>query len=176
MEALIAKRYVKALVETMSLDELQKTLDYLEAVAALFKDRKIKDILLSPEIKEEQKAQWILDSLKGADEKIKNFIKILAQKKRIAAIPDIVKELQRKIAQLKQEYEGVIYSNFDLQKSEIAKIEDALSKKAGAKIHLKKSEKPYDGIKVEVDTIGLEIDFSMPKIKKQLIENILKAI
>ncbi len=176
MEELIAKRYIKALKEVMSLDELKEAEEIFEAVSALFKDEKVKDFLLSPEVSESKKAQLLIEAIKPQNKKIENFIKVLAQKRRFSLFPTLAKELRREIALMQKRFDGCVYSDFELSPDEIAKIEEALSKRVGAQVSLRQCGKEYDGIKVEVDTIGIEVDFSRSKIKKQLIDNILKAI
>ena len=176
MEELVAKRYVKALKEAMSKEELQEALQLFETVAALFADQKIKDLLYSPEVKEDQKAALLIDVLGLENKKLINLFKLLAQKRRLTLIPYLAKDLKRELALMERRFEGCVYSDFELSQEELAQIQEALSKKSGATIELKQCGKEYDGIKVEVETIGLEIDFSRSKIKRQLIDNILKAI
>jgi F-type H+-transporting ATPase subunit delta len=176
MEELIAKRYVKALKESMSKEELQEALEVFKAIAATFEDQKVKEVLLSPEVKEEKKAQLLIDALKLQNKKLINLLKLLALKRRIGLIPQLAKELERELALMEKRFSGCVYSDFELSKEELALIQEALSKRTGATIELEQCGKEYDGIKVEVDTIGIEIDFSRSRIKKQLIENILKAI
>ncbi len=176
MEELIAKRYVKALKESLSSDELKEALEVFNALAQVFKEQKVKEVLLSPEIKEEKKAELLIDALKLENKKLVNLFKLLAQKRRIGLIPQLARELEREIALMEKRFEGCVYSDFELSKEELAQIQEALGKRTGATIELKQCGKEYDGIKVEVDTIGIEIDFSRSRIKKQLIENILKAI
>ena len=176
MEELVAKRYVKALIESSNIEELENYLNYLEALSKAFENKDIAQILYSPEIDENKKCELLIESIKDANEKFKNFLKLLAEKKRISLIPDIYKELKNQLYILKNEYEGVVYSESELNDQEIKEIEDSLSKKVGAKIVLKKAPQKYDGIKVEVDSLGIEISFSRSKIKNQIIEHILKAI
>ena len=176
MEELIAKRYVKALKSVMSESELQKALELFEVVTQLFGDEKIRGVLLSPEVKEEKKAQLLIDALKIEDKKLINFIRLLASKRRIALFPVLAKELKRELALMQKRFTGCVYSDFELSEDELGAIKEALAKRVGAQIELEQCGKEYDGIKVEVDTIGIEIDFSRSRIKKQLIENILKAI
>jgi len=175
MQELVAKRYVKALQKSMSAQELKETLEVLRGIAAAFEDQKIRTLLLSPQIKEEKKAELLLEALKPQNPKIVNLIKLLALKRRLSLIPYLVRELEREIALLEKRFEGCVYSDFELSREEIEKIEKALSKRVGATIVLSPCG-TYDGIRVEVEIVGVEIDFSRSRIKKQLIENILKAI
>ncbi len=176
MEELIAKRYIKALRESTSLEELQQIEQYLSAMAGLFKDWKIKEIIVSPEIKSDEKLELLIGGLKEPNKKFVNFMKVLAAKRRLSLIPLLAKELKNQIALMQKRFEGRVYSEFDLSKDEIAQIEEALAKRIGAQIKLSQAAQSYDGIKVEVDTVGIEIEFSKSKIKKQLIDEIIKAI
>ena len=176
MEELIAKRYVKALIESANEKELEEILVYLTSLSTLFKDWKIKEILVSPEVSAQEKLQLLLEPIKGANPKFVNLMKLLAEKRRLSIIPLMAKELKDRLALMKKSFEGRVYSEFELTKEEIEKIEKALEKRIKASVHLQQASEKYDGIKVEVDTIGVEIEFSKSKIKKQLIENILKAI
>ena len=176
MEELIAKRYVKALLQSASLDELKEIESYLQAIATLFKEWKIKEIIISPEVSEKEKLELLLGGLKNPNKKFVNLIKLLAQKRRLSLIPHLAKELENQIALMQRSFQGRIYSEYDLGEQEIAEIEKALSKRIGAEVKLHQTDQKYDGIKVEVDTVGIEIEFSKSKIKKQIIENILQAI
>ncbi|BCD67779.1 F0F1 ATP synthase subunit delta [Nitratiruptor sp. YY09-18] len=175
MEELIAKRYIKALVEVSSLEELKAYEEFFTTLANLFKERKIKETLTSPEVKSDVKLSFLLDAVKG-NKKLENFIKILAQKNRFSIIPSLAKELQDTIAKLEKKYIAKLYSSYELSQEELQKLAQALAKRVGADVEIEKVDDAYDGLKVEVETAGVEIDFSKSKIKKQLIENILQAI
>ncbi|SMC09941.1 F0F1 ATP synthase subunit delta [Nitratiruptor tergarcus] len=176
MEELIAKRYVKALIESAQLDELKEIERYLEAMASLFKDWKIKEIIISPEIKSDEKLELLIGGLENPNIKFVNLMRVLAAKRRLSLIPLLAKELKSQLAFMQKSFEGKVFSEFDLSSDEIEEIEKALANRLGAEIKLTQAPQKYDGIKVEVDTIGIEIEFSKSKIKKQLIDNILKAI
>jgi len=176
MVELVSKRYVKALVDVSTKVELKRHSEYLKALSEAFKDKSIASILLSPEINEIKKAELLIASLKDADKKFVNFIKILAQKKRIYLIPQIYKELQNQLNFMENRFEGVVFLETKISNKEIKEIEKILSKKVGSNIILKPAEQRFDGIKVEVEALGIEISFSKSKIKSQIIQHILKAI
>ena len=176
MEELIAKRYAKALFEICSEKELREVIEGLQALANLFDDWKIKEFLISPEVKAAQKEEVLLAPFKKANKKFINLIKLLAQRDRLGIIPALAKELQLQMALKEGRFEGRVYSEFELSQNELDELAKALERRVGGKVTLKQVDQNYDGIKVEVDTVGIEIDFSKSKIQKQLIENILKAI
>ncbi len=175
MEELIAKRYVKALQEVLSLEELESAQHYFDAIANLMRDWKVREFFASSEVATDAKVSLLIEPIKEHT-KLQNFIKVLAAKNRLYIIPAIAKELATHIAMAKKEFTGHVFSEYTLSDDELAKIAEALQKRVGGVVHLVQEPQKYDGIKVEVDTVGLEVDFSKNKIKKQLIENILKAI
>lgn len=175
MEELVAKRYVKALQEVLSLEELENAQRYLDAIAMLMRDWKVREFFASSEVGKDVKVSLLTEPIKE-HKKLQNFIKVLAAKNRLDVIPAIAKELATHIALAKKEFTGHVFSEYSLSDKELAKIAKALQKRVGGKIHLVQEPQKYDGMKVEVDIVGLEVDFSKTKIKKQLIDNILQAI
>ena len=55
-------------------------------------------------------------------------------------------------------------------------LEENLSSKFNAKIKLENVVSEYPGIKIELDDLGVEVSFSIERLKTQMIEHILKAI
>lgn len=180
MLELVAKRYTKALIKSSSKDELERYNRYFQILDKIFENSKIRLILSSIEINESKKSKLLIDILKkvekNIDKKFENFLKLLAEKKRIYLIPIVAKELQKELSLMENRFTGTIYSESNFTKNEIARIEKMVSQKIGSSITLNQSSKLYDGIKVEVDALGIEIGFSKSKVKKDIIEHILKAI
>ena len=55
-------------------------------------------------------------------------------------------------------------------------LSSGLSKKFDSTISLSYVKTDFDGIKVDVVDLGIEIDFSKTRINSQIIEHIVKAI
>lgn len=55
-------------------------------------------------------------------------------------------------------------------------MEENFSKKFNSKIKLDGSKSDYNGVKVELDDLGVEVNFSIDRLKSQMSEYILKAI
>ncbi|NPA82273.1 MAG: F0F1 ATP synthase subunit delta [Epsilonproteobacteria bacterium] len=172
----IAKRYVKALMEGVNKKELEKIYDSLSKLVLAFEDRKFIDIILSPDVSAEKKEEFVLSLLDTKDKYLQNFIKLLVSHKRLLDIPAIVKELDYQLSFMKNEHRGFVISNFKIDKSQLNKLEEGLSKKFDSKIKLQNKVTDYPGIKVEIDTLGVEVGLSQDRIKAQLMEHILKAI
>ncbi|MDP1784627.1 MAG: F0F1 ATP synthase subunit delta, partial [Sulfuricurvum sp.] len=88
----------------------------------------------------------------------------------------ISKELKRQIASNKRVYNGCIYSVSEINQESIDSIAHDLGNKMGATISLKFVPSTSDGIRVVVDDLNVEIDFSKSRLNAQIVEHILKAI
>ena len=55
-------------------------------------------------------------------------------------------------------------------------IQNKFSNKFGVNLTLTNEVCDYDGIKVDIDSLGVEIGFEKNKFKSQMIEHILKAV
>ena len=176
MEELIAKRYVKALLEVISSEQKVTYSEVLNAIASLFSDASISERINSPLISKSDKVEFILDGVKGADSTLINFIKILGENDRLDLIPTIAKSLNQELQKERNEYEGVVTSSSELADSELSELESSLEKYTGSTIKLTQQKSDLDGIKVTVDDLGIEVNFSKVRVKEQLIDFITKSL
>ncbi len=177
MEELIAKRYIKALKSSSDLESMKEMTTVFSVLAESFENDKFLNIIESPTVNVKAKSTILLDAVKEANSsKINNFIKLLVENKRINIIPAIASELKKDIANATRTYEGVIYSNTKIDAKLIKDLSSGLSKKFDATISLSSVENDFNGIKVDVEGLGIEINFSKDRIDSQIIEHIIKAI
>lgn len=175
MEELVAKRYVRALMHSSTQEELKNYQEMLLCLETLFRQEEIREFVTSAIVPEGKKKEILLSAVEG-DKKFANFISLLAEKKRLGLIGAISKELGYQMAVLNNEFEGVIYSKADISDEDVRMLEASLSKQSNAKIRFRKKIGDFDGIKVEVENLGLEVSFSKSRIRSQMIDHILKAI
>ena len=177
MEELIAKKYIKALSASSDLASMQNISEVFSALAASFSDDKFVSILINPHVGSKDKSDILLAAVKPASsDVINNLIKLLVENKRINIIPAIAKELKKDMANATKTYQGVIYSNSDIENSVITDLSKGLSKKFDSTISLAFIKNDFNGLKVEVEGLGIEINFSKDRIDSQIIEHIIKAI
>ena len=176
MKDLVAKRYVKALVDGRDLNSVTLISEKLNEVSKAFKSDKFNSILASSDINEVEKTKFILSMIDKADKSLENFIKLLGEKRRLGLLPFIAKELDSQIAKMNNNYVGVVYTNQELSNDYVSSIEEQFSKKFNVKLSLTQNVCDYDGIKVDIDGLGVEISFSKERLKSQLIDHILKAV
>jgi len=177
MEELIAKKYIKALKTNSDIGSLQNISDVFSALAENFSNEKFVNIINNPHVRANEKSEILLAAVKSANsDLVNNLIKLLVENKRIEVIPAIARELKKYIADSTKTYGGVIYSNSDIETKVITDLGNGLNKKFGSTISLDFVKNDFNGIKVEVEGLGIEINFSKDRIDSQIIEHIIKAI
>jgi len=175
MNVLIAKRYVKALLIEQDTKGATSIYNDISAIASAYNDDKFLSIIGSVGIKTQDKVDLITSFIDNISQDIENLIKLLAQNKRLNIIPYIKSELEKEMAVLTNNYQGTIYTNVELNKKDVDLITQNFAKKFDTNLTLTQEICAYDGIKVEIDGLGVEISFSKQRLKSQMIEHILKA-
>lgn len=177
MEELIAKRYIKAIKSSSNVASMEDMAAVFSTLAESFENDKFIQIIDSPSVSANEKSEILLESVKSVNSnEVNNLIKLLVENKRINIIPAIAAEMKKDMANTSKTYEGVIYSDTDIDAKVITELSKGLSKKFDSKITLTFVKNDFDGIKVNVDALGVEINFSKTRINNQIIEHIVKAI
>jgi F-type H+-transporting ATPase subunit delta len=101
---------------------------------------------------------------------------LLVENKRINIIPAIAAELKKDLSHSTKIYSGVVYSNTNIDVQLIEELSRGLSKKFNSEIALQSVINDFNGIKVDVEGLGVEINFSKDRIDSQIIEYIIRAI
>jgi len=177
MEELIAKRYIKAIKSSSDVESMQNMTIVFAALAESFSDEKFIQIMNNPDVSADKKSEILLAAVKSADSKeVDNLIKLLAEHNRINIIPAIAEVMRKDVAATSKNYSGVIYSDSDIDSKVLDDLSAGLGKKFDSKISLEFIKNDFNGIKVDVADLGVEINFSKSRINSQMIEHIIKAI
>jgi F-type H+-transporting ATPase subunit delta len=177
MEAMIANRYVKALASVMDQAALENAKVLFDALAVAYKEKAFADLINDPQIESAAKEKLLLSIVESAkSEAVNNLIKLLVEKRRLSVIPAIAEALRLTLAAANKTYEGKVYSNTPVEAATLKALSSDLGKKMDASITLAFVASDYDGIKVEVEDLGVEVSLSKSRINAQLVEHILKAI
>lgn len=175
-DKVVAKRYAQALTKSVNTSELESISMLLSSASLLFGSKKFIEIIKSPLIDSKAKAELVIDSLKEKPAKLINLIKLLADRNRLMSLPALAEEIRLAIAVNKSSYVGQIYAKKPLEAKQVSELSSTLSKKLGVQIDLQESKKSYNGIKVAIDDLGVEIDFSKEQIKSQILGHILRGL
>lgn len=175
MKELVAKRYAKALVEAIGTEKLVAVLEWLQGARKAFEVETFRELLGSPQAPKELKTQVVLEVLGEGEAKFINFIKALAEKNRLELIPEICQELDRLIAVNRNEYKAVLTTQEAFDEATLKALEETLAKKLQAKLAITQKLGEFDGVKLVVEDLGVEVSFSREKFVNDLRNHILKA-
>ena len=176
MKNIIAKKYVNALMKSCDDSEIAAIEKSINEIASAFSSTKFNNIILSPDFSIEEKEKFVLSLLEKSEGKLLNLIKLLAENDRLSLIPVIAEELKFQTSFKSNSYEGEVVSNFEISKDQITNLEENFSKKFNANIKLEAKVSDYPGVKIQLDDLGVEVSFSLDRLKTQMVEHILKAI
>jgi F-type H+-transporting ATPase subunit delta len=177
MDQLIAKRYVKALIEALGEKKIAEAEKVLGGVAGAFEEKAFSEVIVSPEVKKSEKEELVLALLgEKADKRLLNFVRTLGIHNRFGLIPTIVELLQKEIQRRENRYEGFVESKKALDEKQLKALEKSLSEYVDATVVLHPVESERDGIKVVVEDLGIEASFSKERVASDMINHILKAL
>ena len=176
MSVLIAKRYVKALIDGKDISIISSINEELKLISSAYSDEKFLNIISSIDIESSRKTDLIISFVPNCSITVKNLMVLLASKRRLNIIPDISLELSKQTSKLKNSFEGIVYSKEELSSKYMNDMQTSFAKKFNVELTLKNEVSSYDGIKVDIDGLGIEIGFSQERLKSQMIDHILKAV
>ena|SRR3989339_50552 len=177
MEELIAKRYLKAVKQGSNAESMQSIALIFSVLAESFNNERFNQIINNPDVSKNQKSEILLAAVKSAGSKdVENLIKLLVEHNRISIIPAIAEIMRKDIAKTNKSYSGIVYSDSNIDAKVIEGLSNGLGNRFDSKISLKFIKNDFNGIKVDVEDLGVEISFSKSRINSQIIEHIAKAI
>jgi len=177
MNELIAKRYAKALEEIIDDAKLPKAVEVLKSISSIYAQKQSRQILDSPLLSQEERYALFIEPLKGKiDEALLHLLEVMNEKGRLSLLPELADILDKELKRLSQRYSGTIEADEKLSKEKIKSLESVLSRYSGATIVLKQSSRDYDGLKVSVEDLGLELNLSKTRIKSELLDFIQRAL
>jgi F-type H+-transporting ATPase subunit delta len=176
MKELIAKKYVNALLTDLDSDVANKYYEQLKSLASAFSSDKLIAIISTPDVDKSKRTELFLSFIENCDDKMTNFIKLLGENSGFEIIPEIVEQMKNELNKINNNYEGTIFVKEELDKSVVSDLEEKFGKKFNTTLKLTQNVCDYDGIKVDIDGLGVEVSFSADRLKANLSEYILKAI
>jgi F-type H+-transporting ATPase subunit delta len=173
---LVAKRYVKAIMVDRDTASLTSVFNELKEISTAFADEKFLLIISSTEVESSKKVELILSFIDKCSESTTNLVKLLGDNNRLTIIPKIVNELEFQLSVLNNSYKGIIYTNEKLKQSDVDAMNSQFSQKFKVDLELTQNVCDYDGVKVSIDGLGVEVGFAKSRLKSQMINHILKAV
>ncbi len=173
---LVAKRYVKALMSERNTKGLTSIYKELKEISTAYNDEKFIVIISSTEVENNKKVELILSFVDKCSKTTANLVNLLGANKRLDIIPAIVNALEAELSIINNSYTGVIYTNEELSKKDVDALNSQFSEKFKVDLTLTQNICDYDGVKVSIDGLGVEVGFAKNRLKSQMIDHILKAV
>jgi len=173
---LVAKRYVKALMSERDTNSLTSIYEELKEISTAYNDDKFTVIISSTEVESSKKVELILSFIDKCSETTTNLVKLLGDNKRLDIIPAIAEALEGQLSIMNNSYKGVIYTNEELSQNDVDALNSQFSQKFKVDLSLTQNICDYDGVKVSIDGLGVEVGFAKSRLKSQMIDHILKAV
>ena len=177
MEELIAKRYAKALMELSDSKSLEADVAALKSLSSKIEESDVKEIVVSPLVSNDKKFELLVEPLKSKlDDKLYKLLAVMSSHGRLSLLPKVVEFLEYEMKRASNSFEGTISSDGTVIRDDIVKLEKRLEDYTGSKIKLKDSGVKIDGIKVEVDDLGIELSYSKDRVKADLLAFIQQGL
>ncbi len=171
---MIVEKYTKALMDTLAENEIVEIYEAVAKVALMANDPKFILIIKSPLLSLDEKLNFLTDIAQNNNQKLVNFFKILLLNKRMDLIKEIHQDLYEKVSIYLNMYAGTVEGK--VNENVLKELEKKLSEKFNATIKLQLKESDLNGIRVFVDVLNVEVGLDENKIKRDLVNQILKAI
>ena len=173
----IAEVYARALFEAaQDNDVLDRIHDELAEVDdALREDRELQLFFFSPYFTSEEKKEGVSRVVEGADERLVNFLELLAERHRMPLLPRIRRQLDAKWAEENKLLPVSVTSAVDLDESLVEEIGKRIQDQTGRKVELSSNVDPevLGGLVVRVGNMVL--DASVRNRLEQLRKQVAKA-
>tara|TARA_R110002095_G_scaffold216420_1_gene213560 strand:+ start:1185 stop:1721 length:537 start_codon:yes stop_codon:yes gene_type:complete len=137
----VARPYTKAAFESaLEQKSLDKWSEMLSLAAKVAKDEQVAELIRNPALAAEHKAGLILDVCADKlNEQGQNFIKILAENKRLPVLPEISELFDRLKAEQQKSVDVSVTSAFKLSTEQQTKLAQALGAKLDRKVKITSS-------------------------------------
>jgi F-type H+-transporting ATPase subunit delta len=173
--AVVHRVYAQALLEAAQekkrLDAVRKQFD--EFAAALAGSDELRRFLQNPQVELLTKQAALEDLLKGSDELLLNFVRLLADKSRIAEVEQVYGEWTRLLAQQERILELELQTAVELSDKEAAKVVGQIEKASGRKIVATRTVDPdlIGGLVVQAGSLRLDASVRgrLEQLREQLI-------
>ncbi len=135
----LARPYAKAVFEhARAAGKLAEWAQQLATVAAVVEQATMVEILSSPSLTADQLAQTLIDvCAEQLDEQGGNFVKVVAENKRLLLLPEIFSQFEHFKANQEKSVDVEVASAFELTEATQQKLSDALAAKLERTIKLK---------------------------------------
>jgi F-type H+-transporting ATPase subunit delta len=138
--ATIARPYAEALFQA-SKNDRDGALQWLDALAVVAGNEQLLQFAANPKVSDQQVFDLVADLARvQLPELGKNFLRTIADNGRLAALPEIARQVREMKNAQSGSSDAVVYSAFPIAPDALAQVKPALEKRFGCKLNLSVQE------------------------------------
>ena len=143
-QATIARPYARAAFEhAHAAGQLAKWGDVLARASAVLADERVAALVGNPRVRVPELVDFVLDLAgAGADEQARNFVRLLAENRRLALLPGISEQFDALRAEVEHTVDVTVTSALPLTDEQGEKLRAALAKRLGRTVRLQAQVDP----------------------------------
>ncbi|MDI3524273.1 ATP synthase F1 subunit delta [Kosmotoga sp.] len=127
----VAYKYAKALFLMTDESERDGILELLKASSEMFSDKKAREFLQDPTFPRSEAVKLILEFLGDVPEIFKNFVVILAEKKRLLYLPTITNAYEQILDESRSKIKVLVETAVALSNEELKLLEEFIERESG---------------------------------------------
>jgi len=172
----VERKYAQALynaaLDRERLSEVRSGLtDFLEAEREV---PELATVLANPELDSASKAALLEDLLTGAEPLVRNFLRLLAEKTRIAALEEIVREFEAFVAAGEKRLRVVVTTAYELSEEEARSLVSRIEAATGSRVEARRHVDPslLGGLIVQAGSLRVDASVRgrIEKLRTELVE------
>jgi F-type H+-transporting ATPase subunit delta len=156
----VHRTYAEALFEAaVDKDRLEQVRGELDAfVAATHEVPELRNVLLNPQLDPRAKAGAIEGLLEGGEQILRNFLRLVAEKGRVAELDEIHREFERLVAAAEGQLAVELTTAFELTDEEAKRIVEQIQEASGRTVEATRSVDPslIGGIVLQAGSLRLD--------------------
>jgi F-type H+-transporting ATPase subunit delta len=173
---LVERKYALALYEAAldkgRLEEVRGGLaDFLAAERRV---PELKSVLDNPELDSPSKIELLDDLLKGVEPLVSNFLRLLAEKERIGALEEVVREFEALVAAGEKRLRVVVTTAKELSEEEASALVERIEAQVGRPVEARRHVDPslIGGLVVQAGSLRLDASVRgrLERLRTELVE------
>ena len=150
-------------------------LELADFAASVAEVAELRSVLRNPQVDPRTKARILDELLGGADELVRNFLRLTAEKGRIGAIEEIVNEFERLFAADERRLNVELTTAYELSDAEAAEIVKQIEEASGRTVEATRSVDPnlIGGVVLEAGSLRVDASVRgrLERLRQELVSS-----
>jgi len=147
--------------------------DLADFAAAAAEVPELRQVLRNPQIEPRTKARVVDDLIGGADELVRNFLRVAAEKGRIGEIAEIAREFERLVAAEERRLNVELTTAYELSEDEAQEIVQQIAEASGRRVEATRSVDPslIGGLVLQAGTLRVDASVRgrLERLRRELV-------